>query len=72
MLDLCCCAGFSLVSGSGGYFVIVVRGFLIAMAALAAEHGLWSRSLVAPRHVGSSPVRDQISVSCLRRQILYH
>ena len=38
--NLCRCAGFSLVSGSRGYFLVVVRVFLIAMASLAAEHGL--------------------------------
>ena len=33
------CAGFSLVAGSGDYFVVVL-GLLIAVASLVAEHGL--------------------------------
>ena len=36
-LGLCCCIGFSLVMASGGYYPVVVRGLLIAVASL-----LWS------------------------------
>ena len=32
--------GLSLVAASGGYSFIAVRGLLIAVASLAAEHGL--------------------------------
>ena len=38
VLGLCCCLGFSLVAASGGgYSLVAVRGFLIAMLLL-----LWS------------------------------
>ena len=32
-------------SGQWGLLFIVVRGLLIAVASLVAEHGLWSRGL---------------------------
>ena len=32
--------GLSLVAASGGYSFVVVRGLLIAVASLVAEHGL--------------------------------
>lgn len=41
MLDLCCCEGFSLVvevRERGGLFV-VLRGLLVGVASLLAEHG---------------------------------
>ena len=34
------CTGFSLVAASGGYSLAVVLGLLMAVASLAAEHGL--------------------------------
>ena len=40
VLGLHCCAGFSLVVVSRGCSLIVVCGLLIAVASLAAEHGL--------------------------------
>ena len=33
--------GLSLVAVSRGYSFVVVHGLLIAVASLAAEHGLW-------------------------------
>ena len=33
-------SGLLLVEASGGYSLIAVRGLLIAVASLAAEHGL--------------------------------
>ena len=33
---------------------------------------LWHTGLVAPRHVGSSPTRDQTRVPCIGRQTLNH
>ena len=33
---------------------------------------LWLTGLVAPQHVGSSPIRDQTHVSCIGRWILHH
>ena len=39
MLSFCCCAGFSLVVASRGYTLVVVRGLLIVVASLVAEHG---------------------------------
>ena len=40
VLGLHCCTGFSLVMESGGYSLASVRGLLIAVASLVAEHGL--------------------------------
>ena len=40
VLGLHCCIGFSLVAGSGGYFLVVVRGLFIAVASLVVELGL--------------------------------
>ena len=40
VLGLCCCMGFSLVVVSGGYSLVLVCGFLIAVASLVAELGL--------------------------------
>ena len=34
--------GLSLVAVSEGYFLVAVRGLLIAMTSLAVEHGFWS------------------------------
>ena len=46
-LGLCCCVGFSPVAMSGGYSLVVVHWFLIAVASLVAEkpgvHGLYPR-----------------------------
>ena len=42
-VGLRCCAGFSLVVASRGCSVVVVRGLLILVASLVAEHKLWSR-----------------------------
>ena len=33
---------------------------------------LWCMGLAAPRHVGSSRIRDWTHVSCIGRQIIYH
>ena len=51
-LGLCCCVRFSLVVASGGYSLVAVCGFLIAVASLFAEHGLqgaWASVTVDPR-----------------------
>ena len=40
VLDLGCCASFSLVEASGSYSLIAVHGLLIAVASLVVEHGL--------------------------------
>ena len=48
MLGLCCCAGFSLVSESGGYSVVVL-GFLISVASVV-EQGcsrVWASAVAA-------------------------
>ena len=36
-----------------GLLFVVVRGLLIAVASLAAEHGLWARGLQQLQHTGS-------------------
>ena len=33
---------------------------------------LWGMGLAAPRHMGSSWMRDQTLIFCISRQILYH
>ena len=51
MLGLCCCAGFSLVSESGGYSLAVVLGLLISVASPVVEQGLSRmRASVAAAH----------------------
>ena len=50
MLGLCCCVGFSLVVASRGYSPVAVRGLLITVPSLVAEHGLegvWASVFVA-------------------------
>ena len=39
-LGLCCCEGFSLVAARRGLLFVVMRGLLIAVASLVADHGL--------------------------------
>ena len=39
VLGLCCCSGFSLVVGSGGYSRVAVLERLIVGASLISEHG---------------------------------
>ena len=63
VLGLCCCTGFSS------------RWLLLLWSTGFGAHGLqqlWLPSLAAPRHVGSSRIRDQTHVSCIGRWILYH
>ena len=48
VLGLHCCAGFSLVVESGGYSLVVVLGFLIAVISLVLGHGFpspWRQQL---------------------------
>ena len=58
-----------------GYSLVVVRGLLIAVASLVAEHGLWSvGSVVTARgplwHVKSSWTGDQTCVTCIGGEFL--
>ena len=56
MLGLHCCTGFSLVSLGGSCSLAAVRGLLIVVASLVAEHrllGAWASVVVA--HVLSCP-----------------
>ena len=84
MLGPGCRAGFSVVTVSRGYSLIV--RLLIAVASLVAEHGFsgvrlpgsraqaqqsWHMVLVALRLMGSSWTRDQTCVSCIGWWILY-
>ena len=41
-LGLCCCRGFSVVMEIGGSSLLVVHGFLTAVAPRVVEHGLSS------------------------------
>ena len=40
VLGLPCYVDFSLVAGSGGYYLVAVHRLLIVVAPLVAEHGL--------------------------------
>ena len=40
VLDPLCCSSFSLVGASGGDSLVAMRGLLIAVASLVAEHRL--------------------------------
>ena len=61
-LGLLCCVGFPLVTASGGYSLVSVRRFLIAVASPAAEPGL-KGMLSCPIAHGIFP--DQGSNPCL-------
>ena len=66
--------GLSLVAASGGYSLVAVHGLLIAMVSLVAVLGqsLWHMGLVAPQHVGSSPIRDRTHVPFIGSWSLNH
>ena len=70
-----------------GLLFVVVRGHLVAVASLVAEHrlqvrglqqlwcmgsGVVAHGLVAPQHVGPPQTRDRTRVPCTGRQILNH
>ena len=75
----CCARAFSSCS-ERRLLLVAVRGLLIAVASLVADHGLqvcglqqlWHTGLVAPWHVGSFRTRAQTHVPCIGRQILNH
>ena len=50
MLGLRCCVGFSLVSESRGYSLVVVRGLLTVVASLVEHrlYGAWPSAVVDP------------------------
>ena len=52
-LGLCCCAWASSSCGERRLLFVAVRGLLIAVASLVAEHGLQARGLQQLWHVGS-------------------
>ena len=54
MLGLYCCVVFSLVVVSGGYSAVVVRGLLISVASLIAEHRLQGCMGFGSHDVGSA------------------
>jgi len=68
VLSLHCCAGFSIVSASGGYSLVAVLGFLIVVASLVAEHELQGTraALVLARGLRScgSPALERRLSSC--------
>ena len=57
--------GLSLAVASRGYSLVAVYQRLIVVASLLVKHGLISCGLVAPRHVGSSQIRDGIESPAL-------
>ena len=59
VLDLHCCLSFSLAVVSGGYFLVAVRGLLIAVASPDAEHRLsgMEASVVAACRLSSCDTR---------------
>ena len=66
MLGLRCSSGFSLVVAKQGYSLAVVCGFLIAMASLVVEQGLWgtqASAVAAPglQSTGSIAVAHRLS-----------
>ena len=67
VLDLCCCAGFSLVAASRGYSPGVMRGLFTAVASLVAEHGLQgprASVVVAPRLQSTGSIAVAHGLSC--------
>ena len=52
-LGLCCCVWAFSSCGEWGLLFIVVRGLLIAVASLVAEHGLQAHGLQQLQHTGS-------------------
>ena len=75
------CMGFSLLGFSCcraralGTWALVVATYALSSCGSqtrAQAHYLWHRDFVASQHVGSSWTRDQTSISCIGRQILYH
>ena len=63
---------------TGRLSLVAVCGLLLVVASRVVKHGfqevwtqqLWCRSLVSPRHVGSSQIGDQTYIPCIGRQIL--
>ena len=55
--------GLSLVVESGGYCLVLVCGFLIAVATLVAEHRLWARGLSSCRSRAPEVVAHGLSCS---------
>ena len=53
MLHLCCCVWAFLNCGERGLLLPAVRGLLIVMASLVAEHGLQAHGLQQLWHAGS-------------------
>ena len=80
VLGLRFCARAFSSCGEWGPLFIAVRGPLTVAVSLVVEHRLQTRSLsscgsrtlVAPRHVGSSQTRARTRVPCIGRQILNH
>ena len=84
VLDFCCCSGFCLVAANESFSL----WWLLLLQSTASRHTCFSScdswalehrinscgqdAYVAPRHVGSSWIRDPTRVSCLSRQILSH
>ena len=65
-LGLLCCVGFSLVSESRGYSLVVPRELLIMVASLVSKHGLWVCGTQQLWLVGSTAVVHRLwcSVAC--------
>ena len=55
-LGLCCCAWAFSSCGKQGLLFVAVRGLLLAVASLVAEHGLQVRGLQQLWHKGSGVV----------------
>ena len=72
------CAGFSLLWGLFSPYSergpLFVQWLLLLQrtGSRAQSQKLWHAGLVAPRHVGSSWIRDRTRVSCIGRWILHH
>ena len=66
VLNLHCCAGFSLVVESRGYSPVVVCGFFIAVTSFCCRQNISSRvcKLQQLRHVGSVVVISEFQSTC--------
>ena len=78
MLGLRCCTGFSLAVVTEGYPQVWCPGFSLRWLLLLQSKRSRAQAqssctrLVAPWHVGFSPIRDQTCVPCIGRWSLYH
>ena len=69
-LGLHCCVRAFSSCGEQGLLFVVVRGLLIAVASLVAEHRLQARGLQQLQHTGSWAIECRLSSCGTRAQLL--